>query len=194
MKHIHTNVIRLFNRYIMRRTMFEQLLAKYATEATKIFGAPCHFTITPDKLEAATQGKWREADPDSDPAKSAYIIDMGIYLAIKEGISGQSKIATCRLTQLPGCCGVLVSNGAYSFRQKRGLGTLMARLRLDIAKSFGYTTLLCTDIQDNVPQRKILAKLGYNDLFSFVNRRTNNKVAISAINLTEPTPTTNIRP
>lgn len=166
--------------------MFEQLLAKYASDISKIVGEQVSFYITPIAADAKAAGKWREAPEGDDPVHGAYIMDMNIWL--HRGKLGHGGIiAQCKLNQLPGCCGVLVSNGAHvNTLRGRGIGTAMARLRLDIAKMFGYTTLLCTDVMDNTPQRKILTKLGYTDLFKFKNRRTNNTVAISAINLTQP--------
>lgn len=89
------------------------------------------------------------------------------------------------MLQLPGCCGVAISTGAFvavSYRA-RGLGTLLNELRKDIAREAGYTVLMCTDVTYNTPQRKILEKNGWKDVFSFVNRRTGNEVAISVVEL-----------
>lgn len=166
--------------------MFEQLLAKYASDISKIVDEQVSFHITPIAADAKDAGKWREAPEGDDPVHGAYIMDMNIWL--HRGKLGHGGIiAQCKLNQLPGCCGVLVSNGAHvNTLRGRGIGTAMARLRLDIAKMFGYTTLLCTDVTDNLPQRRILERLGYSNLFEFKNRRTNNHVAIHAISLLDP--------
>jgi GNAT superfamily N-acetyltransferase len=85
------------------------------------------------------------------------------------------------LCQLPGCCGICVSFYAYvmpPFR-KKGLGVLFNDLQGHIATQRGYGLLISTDVKSNIPQRKILAKNGWKDIYGFVNPRTNNEVAIS---------------
>lgn len=94
-------------------------------------------------------------------------------------------IATFELHPMINCCGICVSTKAFvypKFRNK-GLGRLLNSIRIDIARKEGYSLLLCTDIEDNTNQRKILKANGWRDLTSFVNRRTGNKVYISVINL-----------
>lgn len=95
------------------------------------------------------------------------------------------NIAGFTMLQLPGCCGVAISTRAVvgvPYR-KRGLGALLNELRKDIAREAGYTVLMCTDVTRNTPQRKILEKNGWKNVFSFVNRRTGNEVAISVVEL-----------
>ncbi len=94
-------------------------------------------------------------------------------------------IAEFRLTEFPGCCAFMVSfHGSVSYKwQKLGLGAILNQMRIDIARLLGYTALVCTDKLDNVGQRKILAKNGWKDIFTCVNKRTNNKIAISLVEL-----------
>ncbi len=91
------------------------------------------------------------------------------------------------MTQLPGCCGVMVSHGSSVFTafQKKGLGTILNDFRKTLARNFGYTILLCTDKVTNIPSRKLLEKNGWKDLLQFRNNRTGNRVALSMVNLRE---------
>lgn len=159
-------------------TTLEGYLARATRQLTELLGEKVTVTITPN---SPANGKW--AEPTTIPG-SGYITDAQ-FLAVRA--STQRSIAYFRLNQLHGCCGVLVSNGASvveSF-QNKGVGTVLAKLRIDLAKHFGYTTLLCTDIMTNEPQRKILAKLGWKDVHDFKNSRTNNQVAISILDLSK---------
>lgn len=92
------------------------------------------------------------------------------------------------LTQLPGCCGVLVSHNAHivSGQRHKGLGTLLQAMRIDMAWVMGYTILLATDKVYNTYQRRIMAKHGWKDLTNFTNRRTGHVVAVSVLQLKEP--------
>jgi hypothetical protein len=90
-------------------------------------------------------------------------------------------VAGFTLTQLPGCCGVVVSTGAWVNldHRRKGIGSLMNQLRIDYARALGYGYILCTDVETNEPQRKLLAKNGWVDLTKFTNPRTVNRVFIS---------------
>lgn len=95
------------------------------------------------------------------------------------------KVASFKLYQLPHCCGVIVSCNAFvetGYRGKR-VGTALNNLRQDIARALGYTMMICTDIDANTHQRKLLATNGWTDAFDFVNKRTNNKVYLAYIRL-----------
>lgn len=94
-------------------------------------------------------------------------------------------VAGWSLTDFSGCCGLLISTAAttaYGYSSK-GLGTILNQMRLSIAKYWGYTTLIATDVGGNKPQRKILAKNNWKDVHSFVNRRTGNNVIVSVHDL-----------
>lgn len=68
------------------------------------------------------------------------------------------EIALFKLDQLQGCCGVCVSYHSSigtSFRGI-GLGTILNRLRIEIARGQGYGLLICTDVETNIPQNKIM--------------------------------------
>jgi hypothetical protein len=93
-------------------------------------------------------------------------------------------VAHFRLIEMPGCCGVVISTGAWTsdeFR-KRGIGTALNRFRMAIAKATGYATMMCTAIDDGITE-KILAKNGWTRVSRFVNRRTNNPISIFTVPL-----------
>ena len=94
-------------------------------------------------------------------------------------------VASFELAPMINCCGICVSTGAYVAPEwrKKGLGTLLNNLRMDIARFDGYSLLLCTDLVDNTPQRRILERNGWRNIYKFVNRRTGNPLHISVINL-----------
>ena len=90
-------------------------------------------------------------------------------------------IASFCLTEMPSCCMILIlhnSNINNKYRNK-GIGSILFELKLQIAKELGYATVLCTDIANNTPQRKILAKNGFIDVYDNINPRTDHKVFIS---------------
>ncbi len=97
----------------------------------------------------------------------------------------ENKIASFELHPMINCCGICVSTRAEvneDWRNK-GLGQLLNSIRIDIARAAGYSLLLCTDIDKNEAQRKILKANGWTDIHSFVNSRTKNRVYITVINL-----------
>lgn len=119
--------------------------------------------------------------------------DIGEGLAPNSGVFrvvyGVRLIAQFELRRLPGCCGVCVSCHSSVEKKSRGkgLGTLLNKMRLLMAKQMGYGVLLCTDITTNEPQQKILTKNNWTHLMMFNNPRTKNNVMIHAFNLNELT-------
>lgn len=59
------------------------------------------------------------------------------------------------------------------------LNILANQLRQDIARSEGYTALMCTDVESNEPERRTLAHNGWHDIYGVVNKRTQNRVLLS---------------
>lgn len=94
-------------------------------------------------------------------------------------------ISSWKLYELPHCCAIIVSCDAWvNFEyRKLGIGTILNKLRQDIGKELGYTTMLCTDVINNEAQRQILAKNGWTDIYHLTNKRTKNKLAISVKDL-----------
>jgi hypothetical protein len=94
-------------------------------------------------------------------------------------------ISSFKLYQLQHCCAFMVSCNAEimeEYRNKR-IGTILNNLRQDIGRQLGYTAILCTDIEQNVNQRKLLKTNGWKDIYSIINKRTNNRVYLSIINI-----------
>lgn len=91
------------------------------------------------------------------------------------------------IRQFPGCCAIAVSYHSNIDPKYRGqkLGTLFNKMRMDIARLWGYGAMICTDVHDNVPSRKLLANNGWSDIAQMRNPRTKNKVFISTISLVE---------
>ncbi len=98
-------------------------------------------------------------------------------------------LATWRMCQLPGCCGVVVSYHAHVLPPfaRKGLGKLLNKLRIKLAWEAGYTAMVCTDKRNNEPQQKILAANNWKLVHEFRNRRTTYMVGIHARAL-EPLP------
>jgi hypothetical protein len=94
-------------------------------------------------------------------------------------------VASFQLHPMINCCGMCISTRAEvnSFYRGRGLGTILNSLRIDIARHLGYGCLLCTDVESNAYQRKVLARNGWLDIHKFVNPRTKNTIFVSIVNL-----------
>ena len=98
---------------------------------------------------------------------------------------GSSIISTFKLYQLPHCCAYMVSCNVSVrelYRNMR-IGTILNQLRQDIGRLLGYSSIICTDIEQNVNQRKLLKTNGWKDVHNVVNKRTNNRVYLSIINI-----------
>lgn len=109
--------------------------------------------------------------------------DKSIFYLVSKDANNKTTYAKWSLKQLPGCCGVCVSYHALvneNYRRK-GLGTLLNKLRQQMAWEAKYTILLCTDIISNTPQQKILNKHSWKTLLEFQNRKTKNKVELRSI-------------
>lgn len=100
-------------------------------------------------------------------------------------VADKQTIASFELYKLPHCCAILVSCKAWVSEKYRGkrVGTTLNNLRQEIGRVLGYSTLMCTDIEQNKHQRQLLATNGWKDIYSVKNKRTENKVFVSVINL-----------
>lgn len=107
----------------------------------------------------------------------------GKYIVVND--KKQNVISSFELYKMPHCCAILVSCKAFvceEYRNKR-IGTVLNQLRQDIGRLLGYSLLMCTDIAQNVCQRKLLATNGWKDIYEVKNKRTGNTVFLSVINL-----------
>ena len=92
------------------------------------------------------------------------------------------EVAHFKLAEMPGCCGVVISTGAFTeekFR-RRGIGTALNKFRMAIAKAVGYSTMMCTAVDDGITE-KILAKNGWTRIGGFVNGRTDNSISMYSV-------------
>lgn len=90
------------------------------------------------------------------------------------------EIGSFKMIEFPGCCGICI---LYNVRvhdkyQKRGIGTQIFKKAEDMAKQFGYSKIMCTDVLGR-PSDDIITKLGWKHINIFLNTRTNNNVNIS---------------
>jgi GNAT superfamily N-acetyltransferase len=94
-------------------------------------------------------------------------------------------ISDFKLIAMPHCNGMCISVGSYvdeKFRGK-GIGTRLNQFRQDLAKHIGYSVLICTDDSSNEPQKKLLKKNNWQDIFRFKNQISKNMIDISVKNL-----------
>ena len=106
-------------------------------------------------------------------------------LLFKLYLTNNNYLAEFKLIEMPGCCGVCISFNSWvnnKYRRK-GVGTLLAEFRKKAANILGYTVMLCTDVDNNIPQQRILDRLDWKQIYSFKNKRTGNNVNIHAVTL-----------
>lgn len=82
------------------------------------------------------------------------------------------------LTQMPGCCAILVSHNVSvgDVWRGKGLGKLLLDIRLKAARLAGYTKLAATTNQNNTREIHILQKAGFEKKEEFKSIRTGNTV------------------
>jgi hypothetical protein len=91
-----------------------------------------------------------------------------------------NKDGFCELNSFPCMSQIVVSNHAFIYPEKRGIGkgTANHKLRTVRAKFMGYDYMMCTVVATNIPQLKIVANEGFKELDEFYNRETCNTVKI----------------
>lgn len=107
----------------------------------------------------------------------------------KEDFAMTSSFASVYVSEMPGCCGILIHHGmeVLSRYRGRGIGTILHRFLCDMAIAHNYTVLMCTDISTNAPQDRLLRKCGWNVVLGFTNIKSGNQVKVYANNLREHT-------
>lgn len=154
----------------------EELVKAYADSAAKLVG------LLPDSVGFTVFDYSRNWIPFK---QFTYIKeeDHGLRVRLERSrfALGPEIIAEFTLRSFPGCCAFAISTASYVAHtfQKKGLGTLLNQFRQEIAKRQGYPAIICTDRKDNAPERKILTKEGWEDIFTIKNTRTNHDVFIS---------------
>lgn len=104
------------------------------------------------------------------------------------GINPVSVIQTLahfELIAMPGCCGIVISTNCWTLHriQRFGIGQFLHQLRIKIAKEWGYSILMCTDVDSNTIQKHILEKNSWKQIQQFKNTRTNHVVNIHTLEL-----------
>lgn len=163
----------------MKNEQCFQNIQNYLVEIEKIVGFPVHLAVAPkgegfaDAVTATMPAHVNFWIHPSGKSDLQYMI-MGMSL-------GQS-VHYFRMAQFPGCCALCISTNAltYSPYARKGINTIANKIRQEIAKISGYTTIICTDIQSNEAERRTLKTNGWGDLYQIKNRRTNNTVILSA--------------
>lgn len=147
----------------------KDITEKYAKVLEELLGKPIDITHSAHNL---------------DPIVKNLISTNGLTVRITSK-NDAYQIARFSLTQLPGCCGVLVSHNSHVMPTYRGktIGSLMHEMRIEIGRRYNYTIMLCTDLQNNIPSRKILDKFKWQDAVQFKNRKTSNIVNLSYLQL-----------
>ncbi len=97
----------------------------------------------------------------------------------------RGPVAVFSLSPLPGCCGVVVSYYAATepALQKKGIGSLLAEVRMDAARRKGYGQMLATVLSNNKTEQDILSKLGWVQVGEFRNPQTGSLVQTWRANL-----------
>jgi GNAT superfamily N-acetyltransferase len=94
-------------------------------------------------------------------------------------------IVIFRLSQMYNCCAICIFSEfeiRYSYRNKK-IAQSIIKFAMDYSKKIGFTSLICTDVSQNLPMRHILHKFGWTDISTFKNERTGNIVNITEYKL-----------
>lgn len=79
------------------------------------------------------------------------------------------------ISPFPGCNQIAVSHSVFNLPNADfGFGHAHMRERLALLKSLGYDVVVCTVLDDNVKQEKILMHAGWIPDFWFFNKKTHN--------------------
>lgn len=106
-----------------------------------------------------------------------------VQFFLDRGHTGQA--ASFSFQTMPGCNAVVLSVHSYvtiRFRGK-GLGTLLNAFRIELARSYGYSLILCTNELNNVPQRRILYRNNWEDYIKFPAKEENKNLVLSGVRL-----------
>jgi L-amino acid N-acyltransferase YncA len=89
------------------------------------------------------------------------------------------------LNPFPGCNQLVVSNHATIFKafRNKGYGARAALHRINMAESLGYDAMIATVKDSNTPQKIIMDRMGWSNVFSFENSETDNLIHVYMKNL-----------
>jgi len=90
----------------------------------------------------------------------------------------QLTVSSFKLVPMSGCGGVIISCNVSvepDFRNK-GYGTLLSNIREQMAVELRYSAMVCTVIDGNTFQQRIMEKNGWQKSVSFLNSKTGNNI------------------
>jgi hypothetical protein len=92
-----------------------------------------------------------------------------------------------RLTQLPGCCGVVVSHNSfiYTKSKRQGHGDRLHKLRVSKAIDKKFGVMIATVLEDNHIEQKILINNDWFLVHTFKNPKTNRNIQIWCRNVNQ---------
>ena len=91
------------------------------------------------------------------------------------------KVVTSFIIEpMAGCSGIALFRAVDIREGYRGRGYAIhfLNLRESLALDFGYGQAMCTIVDTNKPQAKIMRKSGWHRLYNFTNPRTDNPVSV----------------
>lgn len=96
---------------------------------------------------------------------------------------GRYQAAAFSFQTMPGCSAVVLSIHSYVQHkyQGKGLGTLLNAFRIELARAYGYSLILCTSELNNVPQRRILYRNNWEDYITFQAKGQDRTLALSGV-------------
>jgi hypothetical protein len=89
-------------------------------------------------------------------------------------------VASFKLVQMPGCCGVLVSTESQvqiAYRGK-GIGTFLQEIKEFLAKRFQVGSMIATVVDGNAAEERILNKTGWIPVYNLVNPKSGNLINV----------------
>lgn len=157
----------------------KNLLKIYSTALSEIIDIPTdniQFQISHFQLP------FQPIDTYNLPTRPDDRWSMGDYKIV---CSDGKVISTFRIYQMPHCCAFAISCDVKVYHPftSKGVGKLLNQFRQDLCKLMNYSALLCTDVDHNGAQRKVLKVNGWDDIYSVINKKTDNVVHISVIGL-----------
>lgn len=96
-----------------------------------------------------------------------------------------SRVTTFYLDAMSGCNGIAISKKVYIYPRYRGFGygSIFCNFREEMARYFGFASIMCTVVSGNIQQEKIMAKNRWNLINEFHNKKTGNAIKVFSKNL-----------
>jgi GNAT superfamily N-acetyltransferase len=97
----------------------------------------------------------------------------------------EGPVAVFDMTELPGCCGVIVSyhSQVREEHRKKGMGQFLLEARMSAARNKGYGLMMATVEHNNTVERKLLESNGWISKGEFRNPKTGHVIATYQVNL-----------